>query len=303
MIVIDTTLQSITAVMSEAVTTTNPDFVTGFLDGPKQGGARPGSTDGALNGTTAVELVPTIGTGGAPRQVDFINIYNRDTVAHTITIRYLNDASTRIMQKVLLQAGESLMYARGQWTAFDVTGTPKVDVVSYANYLMCPPAWEANATSTELTTTDDTCYAVYLGTCPYASSSIKVLFKVITALATITSGEVAIGKGAVVINGNPTVALLGYADVSATFDSTGIKSTTVTLTTAAVPGDQLWAMFAGNATTPAGLLAGLADTIQSGGFASKAATQPSADFGSPVALTLAGATVAVPWVRAYPTAA
>lgn len=142
-----------------------------------------------------------------------------------------------------------------------------------------------------------TAIAVWLGTASWKSTSVALRYRVTTAAATITYAEVGIFSGAVNLGGNPTLTRLGYADVSAVVNSTGIKSTAVTLSTACNPGDNLWAVFGNDATTPMQLRAGLADDIQTGICATLAARPSTAT--SPTAWTIAGATVALPWVTAY----
>jgi hypothetical protein len=65
------------------------------------------SADGTLNGTTPVTIVAAPGASTS-RDVRFVNIYNADTAAVTIALRYLNTAATRVLWKITLQPGESV---------------------------------------------------------------------------------------------------------------------------------------------------------------------------------------------------
>ncbi len=130
-------------------------------------------------------------------------------------------------------------------------------------------------------------YFEYIGVAPRTYTSCTTLFNVTTQVATITWAEVAIFKGTPVINGNASLTLLGSTSVAATFNSTGRKSTAVTLTGAAA-GDNLWVAFGSAASTPFQVRGMLADQMQSGALQT-ASVQPSAA-GSPQATTLSGAT-------------
>lgn len=70
----------------------------------------PGANDGALNGTTAVEVVAAPGAS-TQRIVKTITIQNRDTAVVTLTLRYLNGASTRQLWKGDLDVGDTLVWS------------------------------------------------------------------------------------------------------------------------------------------------------------------------------------------------
>lgn len=65
------------------------------------------SLDGVLNGATPVTIVSSP-AASTSRDVRFINIYNADSAAVTVTLRYVNGANTRILWKITLQVGESV---------------------------------------------------------------------------------------------------------------------------------------------------------------------------------------------------
>jgi hypothetical protein len=103
-LVLDSTSKTIKVVMSGAAATTNPDFVSTWAE---NNGTlfTEGSTDGALNGTTAVTLVAAP-SAGYRRVVKAITIYNRDTAAITITLSLDNGGTLRQFAKVTLQVGD-----------------------------------------------------------------------------------------------------------------------------------------------------------------------------------------------------
>ena len=119
MIVLDTTSKSITIVMSGAAATTNPSFTAAYADNNGTTFTE-GANDGVLNGTTAVTVVAAP-AASTRRIINTITVENNDTAAVTITVGYLNTASTRVIVKVTLQVGDT-------WTtngAYDNTGSLK----------------------------------------------------------------------------------------------------------------------------------------------------------------------------------
>lgn len=111
------------AVMAAAHTTTAPSFWASWTRLAATDLETGDSVGGVLNGTTDVALI----TGVASKQlaVDTVDVYNADTVAHTITFKMDVSATDRLLYKCILQPGESAHYAKGQWYSTDVTGQIK----------------------------------------------------------------------------------------------------------------------------------------------------------------------------------
>ena len=145
-------------------------------------------------------------------------------------------------------------------------------------------------TSTALTT--GLCHFLYVGKAPSALTTLDMMAIVATAAATITWAEVAVYKGSVVVNGNASLTRLGWTNVAATFNSTGIKKTTIALS-GVVAGDDLWLCYGSSATTPFQLGGLLADRIQSG-VVQTASVRPSTT--ASTATTLAAASLVPAWV-------
>jgi hypothetical protein len=125
-LVLDGTAISIQIAMSTSAATTNPTFVTTYADNSGSG-ITEGATDGALNGSTDVTAVPAP-TGTNRRVIKDITIYNGDTAAVTIFIKYDNNATQRTLAKVTLAVGDT-------WTtdgAFDTNGQLKT-VAGFVN--------------------------------------------------------------------------------------------------------------------------------------------------------------------------
>jgi len=140
----------------------------------------------------------------------------------------------------------------------------------------------------------NTSYFLYLGRAGKALSTVNVVTRVTTAASSITWAEVGIFKGTLVANGAATnLTRLGFTNVAATYNSTGIKNTSVSLTGHAAE-DDLWVAFGSQATAVYQLRAGLAYDIQDGGyqqFSGRISTM-GASTGTNVA-----ATVLVPWCQ------
>ena len=105
--------------MSGAATTTNPSYTTAYADNNGTSFTE-GASDGTLNGTTAVTVVSSPASS-TRRIVNTITVENNDTAAVTITVGYVNGASTRVIAKVTLQVGDT-------WTttgAYDTNGNLK----------------------------------------------------------------------------------------------------------------------------------------------------------------------------------
>ena len=105
MLVLDTTTKSISVAMSGAATTTNPSYITAYSDDTGTAFTE-GSSDGALNGTSAVTVV-SAPAASTRRLIKTIYITNIDTVANTITVSYNDNSTLRTIVKVTLQVGDT----------------------------------------------------------------------------------------------------------------------------------------------------------------------------------------------------
>jgi hypothetical protein len=118
-LVLDATTISIQVAMSTSAATTNPTFVATYADNAGSG-ITEGATDGALNGSTDVSVVPAP-SGSNRRVVKDITIYNGDSAAVTLFVKYDNNATQRTIAKVTLAVGDT-------WTTdgtFDSSGNLK----------------------------------------------------------------------------------------------------------------------------------------------------------------------------------
>jgi len=141
-------------------------------------------------------------------------------------------------------------------------------------------------------------FAIYVGKAPRSLTSVSIRARVTTAVAGTTWAEVGVAKGAVVVGGNPTLTAVGYADVSGTWNSTGQKTTTVSVSggQTIAEGDDLWVLIGNNATTALQVRGmSIADDIQVGVQAS-AVTRPSTNIGTGVSYTIESASTLGAWL-------
>jgi hypothetical protein len=118
-LILDGTAISLQAAMTTSAATTNPTFVTNYADNSGSG-ITEGATDGSLNGSTDVSIVPAP-SGTNRRVIKNITIYNGDTAAVTVLIKYDNNATQRTLVRVTLAVGDT-------WTTdgvFDSNGNLK----------------------------------------------------------------------------------------------------------------------------------------------------------------------------------
>jgi hypothetical protein len=101
--VLDSTTKSLKANLTAAISS-NPDFVVAYADSNGTTFTE-GASDGTLNGTADVTLCSPPASGFR-RIIRSISIYNKDTVSATINIKYDNNGTQRIAQRVPLSSTE-----------------------------------------------------------------------------------------------------------------------------------------------------------------------------------------------------
>ncbi len=171
----------------------------------------------------------------------------------------------------------------------DGTNFVSVDIIP-DEYMRGFHLFEANLTAVTATATN-TSIMVYAGRAAKAYTSCNLRSNVTTAAATITWAEVGVFEGALPGYGNnASLTRSGYTDVSATFNSTGRKTTTISVSSVA-QGDDLWVAYGSQATTPYQVRGTLADDLQEGMVQTYAGRISTA--GSPQA-TVIGSTSVVP---------
>lgn len=219
--------------------------------------------------------------------------------ASDLTLQYTDGTNVNPAPKCTMLPGELLVYDGAKFLHYDsnmglYAAVPSLQLPS----LLVPPFFTTAALTGTRTITSTNSFAVYLGKAPRSLSSVALRLRVTTAAATITWAEVAIAKGLINIGGNPTLTVVGFADVSAVINSTGQKSVTVNVSSgqSVQYGDDLWAIIGNQATTAAVVRAQtMADDLSVGACATVVA-RPSTIVGTPTAFTNDGATNLPPWV-------
>lgn len=299
MITLNGSLESVTATLSGAVST---DYASSALLTTSPGTGSPAVKQGTISSTTETAVV-SAPSDGVFAQVTSLYLRNAGVASVTVTVKKkVSSTGYALTPAVLLQPGEALQYTPADgFTVLNATGRRKTDAVSagYAPAIRQFVAGRTAGLTATKTLTNTTAFAYYIGKANQSVNGVTVRARVTQALAAITAGEVALAKGAPGAFGATTsLTVVGYADVAAIYNATGIKDAAITLSAGQTvdPGDDLWVVFYGNATTPAILRAyDAADDIQSNVQLAATTTRPSAIVGTPTAFTVEGATVLAPW--------
>lgn len=111
MILLDETDKSLEVLLAGAVTTNQLEWTISVVDLQQSSMqlADAWSDDGVTAGATPVEIVPAPSSGFI-RQVKYVNVFNADTVAATVSVRVNNGGSVRRQESAELQPGESLRF-------------------------------------------------------------------------------------------------------------------------------------------------------------------------------------------------
>lgn len=126
MIILDATTKKLQIVLAGAITTSQLDVVSTYVDVTTTAGVPSGfvsgETDTTSNSTTPVDIVAAP-AASTQRQVKLINIPNTDTNPATVIVRYNNNATIRKLVTVTLAVGSTLQYTDGEgWRVLDTEG-------------------------------------------------------------------------------------------------------------------------------------------------------------------------------------
>jgi hypothetical protein len=241
LLILDATTKSIEVAMSGAAATTNPDFTAAWADDTGSAFTE-GSTDGALNGTSAVTLVAAP-TASTRRVVKSITIENKDTANVTITVSYNNNATLRTVAKVTLVPGDT-------WTlngTFDTNGALKqtlgsVNLASVSGAFVSGTLKLSGSSSGTATLNPPAAASTYTYTLPSATATLGYLnlpaVGTKTGSYTLATGDV--GKYVQVSTGGSITipdATFAEGDIISIFNNTtGAITITCTITTAYIAG-------------------------------------------------------------------
>lgn len=132
MIILSQTTDNLQIVLGGSVTTNQLQCFSSWRDRTSTTFVA-GRTVTNTNNTTDVNIVPAPASS-TQRVVDFISIYNNDTVNQTVTIKLDANGTEYILFKVTLATTERLEYAEGRgWQVFASTGAVKQSINQGAN--------------------------------------------------------------------------------------------------------------------------------------------------------------------------
>jgi len=133
MIVLATTTDKLQVVLAGAVTTNQLPCVATFREATSTTFI-PSKNVTNTNSGTDVDLVPAPAGSSTYRIVDYVNIYNNDTVNAVVTVKYDLAGTDYILRKVTLAPTEALEYQEGKgWSVVASTGATKMSINQGAN--------------------------------------------------------------------------------------------------------------------------------------------------------------------------
>jgi hypothetical protein len=127
LILLDTTTRTLEVLLGGAVTTSQLPAVATYVDTSFTGATpvAPASSNTATNNTTAVTVLAAP-AASTQRKLLFLSLFNADTVAAVVTLRYNDNGTLRKVLAPTLQAGETLLYNDGEgFRVLDASGAVK----------------------------------------------------------------------------------------------------------------------------------------------------------------------------------
>ena len=114
MLSLDATTKTLEVKLAALITTNQLPIVVSYVDINQSTFAQTASSesDTATNGTTVVTIIAAPGAT-TTRKLNYLSIFNADTLAATVTVQVNNNATLRIIFKVTLAVGDNLIYIDG----------------------------------------------------------------------------------------------------------------------------------------------------------------------------------------------
>jgi hypothetical protein len=175
MIRLDTINRSLTLVLSAAKTTNDMPVTVTYSD-RSQTGTLPveGSNLTTSNGTSVRTICAAPASSTIIRGIEYVSVYNADTVVQTVNISVLDTATYYTVIKCTLAVGDTLTYSpQDGWKVIDTTGAEKYGISLNSVALTgipTAPTPAAGTNNTQIATTAFVSY-VYLGSVTASSSS------------------------------------------------------------------------------------------------------------------------------------
>lgn len=258
--VLDSTTECINVVLSGTVNSSQLQFYASY-NTIASASITPAKNQGTTNNAVPTVLVPAP-SSGQQNQLRSCSIYNADTRPATVVITY-SGTSNSVVFSAAIDVDETIQYSFDSgWQVFNSSGQLKtLGMYEGPSALRFSPALKPANTSTTLTCASGTDYGQYLGRADRSYSNIKIAYRVAGSPSPITWAEVAVYRTLISIASATTVtAFCGFADISGTINTTGLKTTTVTVS-GVTQGDDLYAVFGSSHTGTYTLRGGLTDDI------------------------------------------
>ncbi len=234
-------------VLAGAVATTQLPVVVTWADHTSTT-LTPGITSSISNSTTPVDITGSP-AASTQRQINYLNVYNADTAAATVTISFHDGTNTRTLVKITLAIGEALIYQyQSGWETLTIGGKKVSSIYTTPRDFLKAQESLIGTVLAQNTQNSNTCYAAYLGRLEQAYTTANLIFRVTTAAATITWAEVGIAVGIASSIDDVALTTVGFTDTSAIVNSTGVKNVAVTMT-GVQAGDHIYALIGAQATT------------------------------------------------------
>jgi len=273
-LILDGTAISLQAALTTSAATTNPTFITNYADNSGSG-ITEGATDGVLNGSTDVTIVPAP-SGANRRIIKNITIFNGDTAAVTVLIKYDNNATQRTLVKVTLAVGDT-------WTTegvFDSNGNLKQTIgnVNLATGVTGTLPIANGGTGTTSTTFANLATNV-TGTLPIVNGGTGTTSTTFANLATNVTGTLPIANGGTGTTSTTFASLTSNVTGTLPVGNGGTGQTTYT------DGQLLIGNSTGNTLTKATLTAGSGISITNGSGAITITASGGGDVTGPASST------------------
>lgn len=262
----------------------------------------PGSNQGTVSSATDTTIVAAPSTNVA-RTVACITIRNTHATAkNTVTVQKdVSGTEYPLMPPVTLRAGEAMCFTHAAgWQVLTAQGVPRMQSANIAPPASLRlPAGFMGSTSTK-TLTKGTTFGVYIGRAEWAQTLWSVRYNITTAAtATVSWAEVAVAKGDLTLATNPSLTVVGYADISSTITGTGAQSVSVNLSSGQIvhEGDDLWVLLGhdGSGTTAVARACSVADELTCG-FQVSATERPSLILGTGTTFSIESSAALGLWV-------
>lgn len=267
--ILDSTTENLYISLSKNVTTNQLHFYCSY-NTIGSTSLTPANYYGTTNGTTPTILLPGPSTN-QQNQLRYCSIVNVDTKPNSVSIIYSGSSGTANILYVSLFPNESIQYTTNNgWQTYSENGLIKVlGMNKIPNSLQTNGRIMITGTNTtqvyQLVSTGTT-YAAYLGVADRNFSKVSIAYRVGNAPTAITWSELAIYRGTAVLNQVSTnLEFCGFADLSSVVNTTGIKTTTITVTGITI-NDDLYAVFSSSHSGTYTLISGAPDEFGAGLF-------------------------------------